>query len=135
VPLDLAVMEFTRSMTRDKGTSVNGAPVTVESSSLQRAVKAVPVAQVVSALLTSKKSKGRSRLYLTDFQVRLTRFADAFDRPLCEVTSNDIDKFLESLEISARSQNNFRAVIGTLLRFGQAKGYLGSDPPLGAICV
>jgi hypothetical protein len=30
VPLDLAVMEFTRSMGRDKGASANGAPATVE---------------------------------------------------------------------------------------------------------
>jgi len=127
VPLDLAVMEFVRS--RDKAVSANGAPATVESFSLQRAVKAVPVAQVVTELLASKKSKGRSRLYLTDLRVRLTRFADAVDRPFCEVTSNDIDKFLESLGISARSQNNFRAVIGTLLRFGQARGYLGRDHP------
>lgn len=129
VPLDLAVMEFMRSMTRDKNASVNGTPVTVDSSSLQRAIQAVPVAQVVTELLASKKLKGRSRLYLTDLRVRLTRFADAVDRPLCEVTSNDIDKFLESVEISARSQNNFRAVIGTLLRFGQAKGYVGRDHP------
>lgn len=129
LPLDLAVIEFKRSMTRDQGVSANGAPVAVDSSSLQRAIKAVPVAQVVGELLASKKLKGRSRLYLTDLRVRLTRFADAVDRPLCEVTSNDIDKFLESLEISARSQNNFRAVIGTLLRFGQAKGYLGRDHP------
>lgn len=125
VPLDLAVMEFVRSMTRDKGVSANGAPATVESSSLQRAVKAVSVAEVVTELLASKKSKGRLRLYLTDLRVRLTRFADAVDRPFCEVTSNEIDKFLESLGISARLQNNFRAVVGTLLRFGQAKGYLG----------
>lgn len=129
VPLDLAVIEFTRSMTRGQRTDADGAPGAVGPASRPGAVKAVPVAQVVGELLASKKLKGRSRLYLTDLRVRLTRFADAVDRPLCEVTSNDIDKFLESLEISARSQNNFRAVIGTLLRFGQAKGYVGRDHP------
>ena len=36
----------------------------------------------------------------------------------------DIDEFLRSLDVSARSQNNFRAAIGTLFRFGQTRGYV-----------
>jgi hypothetical protein len=89
----------------------------------------VRVTDVVEELLANKKAKGRSHLYLTDLRIRLTRFANAHDRTLCEITTGDIDKFLESLEVSARSQNNFRATIGTLFRFGQAKGYVAKDHP------
>jgi integrase len=124
VPLDVAAIQFARSMADG-----NGSVASVQSAQSPPAVKALPVAEVVDELLAIKKAKGRSHLYLADLRIRLTRFAKALDRPLCEITSSDIDKFLESLEISARSQNNFRAVVGTLFRFGQSRGYVGRDHP------
>jgi integrase len=128
VPLDVAAIQFARSMADGISSITNGTAASSESAALPP-VQAVLVAQVVDELLASKKAKGRSHLYLTDLRVRLTRFAKADNRPLSEITSDDIDKFLESLGISARSQNNFRATIGTLFHFGQAKGYVARDHP------
>jgi integrase len=127
VPLDVAAIQFTRSMGNGHGSTGNG--MSPESSALLPAVKAVLVAEVVDELLASKRAKGRSHLYLTDLRIRLTRFAKALNRPLGEIKSEDIDHFLASLGTSARSQNNFRAAIGTLFRFGQAKGYVARDHP------
>ena len=128
VPLDVAAIQFARSMANGNSSFGNGAGAS-EPAPAPQVLKAVPVAQVVDELLANKKAKGRSHLYLTDLRVRLTRFAKASNRPLSEVTSGDIDRFLESLGISARSQNNFRATIGTLFRFAQAKGYVAWDHP------
>lgn len=128
VPLDVAAIQFARSMADGIISITNGTAASSESATLP-SVQAVSVAQVVDELLASKKAKGRSHLYLTDLRVRLTRFAKADNRPLSKITSDDIDKFLESLGISARSQNNFRATIGMLFRFGQAKGYVARNHP------
>jgi integrase len=122
--LDVAAIQFARSLKHG-----NGLTTPSESAPAPPAPKAVRVTDVVEELLANKKAKGRSHLYLTDLRIRLTRFANAHDRTLCEITTGDIDKFLESLEVSARSQNNFRATIGTLFRFGQAKGYVAKDHP------
>lgn len=95
MPLDLAVIEFTRSMTMDKGASANGAPATVESCPLQRA--AVPVAQVVTELLASKKSKGRSRLYLTDLRGRGARGSG---EAVAFISMRSNDKALKSFKVT-----------------------------------
>ena len=90
-------------------------------------------AEVLKDLLAAKAEKGRSHLYITDLRVRLTRFAEAMARPISEVTAADIDGFLRSLELSARSQNNFRAAIGTLFRFGQTRGYVPANTRASAM--
>ncbi|HEX5218625.1 MAG TPA: site-specific integrase, partial [Verrucomicrobiae bacterium] len=40
-----------------------------------------------------------------------------------------IDKFLLELDAGPRTKTNFRLVIGTLLRFGQVRGYVAKDHP------
>ena len=45
------------------------------------------------------------------------------------VTATDIDKFLLDMDAAPRTRNNFRLVVGTLLRFGQVRGYVAKDHP------
>ena len=52
------------------------------------------VSEVVEELLSVKREKGRSFLYLKDLRLRLERVAKAFPCPLADVTSQAIDKFL-----------------------------------------
>jgi integrase len=128
VPLDVAAIQFARSLTT--GNSASGVVAPLPSVAPTPVIKVVPVSAVVNELLASKRAKGRSELYLTDLRIRLMRFAKACKkRPLSEITTEDIDVFLESLGIASRSQNNFRATIGTLIRFGKAKGYVAKDHP------
>jgi integrase len=125
--LDAAAVRFVELMQRNNGASGNSV-----AAPAQRAVTPVKpklATEVLKELLTAKAEKGRSHLYLTDLRVRLTRFAEAMGRPLFEVTTADVDEFLSSLELSARSQNNFRAAIGTLFRFGQMRGYVPREHP------
>ena len=82
------------------------------------------VSEVVDELLAAKKEKGRSALYLKDLRLRLTRFADAFACPIVNITLADIERFLQSLNLSARSTNNFRLVVGTRVNFAKKRGYV-----------
>ncbi len=127
--LDTAAIRFVELMQRNNGDCVNN--MTAPPQRAGESVKPKLVAEVLKELLAVKQEKGRSHLYLIDLRVRLTRFAEAMARPLCDVTAADIDGFLRSLDVSARSQNNFRATIGTLFRFGQARGYV----PREHLCV
>ena len=93
------------------------------------AVELKTVPEVVRELLEAKRSKGRSELYLRDLKVRLERVARAFAGPLAELNHERIDRFLVQMQAGPRSKNNFRRVIGTLLRFGQVRGYVARDHP------
>jgi integrase len=125
--LDTAVIRYAELTKGNNGRSV--VTVVLPTPDASASVKPKLVAEVLQELLAAKESKGRSQLYLTDLRVRLTRFADKMPRPISEVSTVDIDRFLQSLGISARSQNNFRATIGTLFRFAQARGYVPRDHP------
>jgi integrase len=125
--LDTAAVRFAELMRQNNGSSEASAAAPVQQA--VRSIKSKLVAEVLKELLAAKTEKGRSHLYLTDLRVRLTRFAGTIARPLAEVTAADIDEFLRSLNVSARSQNNFRAAIGTLFRFGQTRGYVPREHP------
>jgi integrase len=125
--LDTAVARFAESMRKSNGDSNGSVAAPAQHTGLSAKPKLV--ADVLKELLAAKTEKGRSHLYLTDLRVRLTRFAEAVERPLGEVTAADIDEFLVSLDVSPRSQNNFRAAIGTLFRFGQTRGYVPREHP------
>ncbi|HOW68033.1 MAG TPA: hypothetical protein P5186_28485 [Candidatus Paceibacterota bacterium] len=125
VSLDVAAIQFVQSVRTPNG----GNGVGAGAPGVQPVITPKPVAEVVEELLASKRAKGRSALYLTDLRIRLTRFAEAVPGPIHEITTSRIDDFLKSLGIAARSQNNFRSSIGTLLKFAKAKGYLDKDHP------
>ncbi|MCW5556076.1 MAG: hypothetical protein KIS67_28460 [Verrucomicrobiae bacterium] len=82
------------------------------------------VEEVVTELLEIKRTNGRSRLYLIDLRLRLTRFAESFRCPIHTVEPTDIQRFLNGLKLAGRSRNNFRRAIGTLFRFAKVRRYV-----------
>ncbi|ODU24412.1 MAG: hypothetical protein ABS95_01890 [Verrucomicrobia bacterium SCN 57-15] len=126
--LDTVATQFAQA------TKILGDATVIEAANVYSAHKEPPlkrktVAEVVEELLTVKRDKGRSFLYLKDLRLRLERVAKAFACPLADVTSEAIDKFLLGLDVAPRSRNNFRLVVGTLLKFGQVRGYVARDHP------
>ncbi len=126
-PLDTAAVRFAE-LAQNKNDSQSQRMLAPAHSNGETANPKL-VGEVLNELLVAKKEKGRSQLHLTDLRIRLKRFADAFPRPLGEITATDIDGFLGSLEVAARSKNNFRATIGSLFRFGQSRGYVTREHP------
>lgn len=128
VDLDMAVTQFTQA------TKILGDVTVVEAANVYTArkeplINRKLVSEVVEELLTVKREKGRSFLYIKDLRLRLDRVAKAFPCPLADVTADAIDKFLLSMDAAPRTRNNFRLVIGTLLKFGQVRGYVAKDHP------
>jgi integrase len=126
VELDVAVTQFAQAV-KALGDVPLSEVVNAYMNRKQPQIKRKLVSEVVQELLTAKRDKGRSALYIKDLRLRLERVAKVFTCPLADVTPADIDKFLLALTSSPRSRNNFRQVIGTLLKFGQIRGYVAKD--------
>jgi integrase len=125
--LDVAAIQFVQALQMLNGIPLMDAVRMHLERQKQQAVLPKLVSEVVEELLAVKQAKGRSFLYLKDLRVRLERVAKAFACPLANVTTADIENFLASLDVAARTRNNFRLVIGTLIKFGQARGYVAKD--------
>ena len=88
------------------------------------------VAEVVTELLAAKEARGASKRYLQDLRARANRFAEAFKVGIADVTTPDVQAWLDGLKGSPRTAKNFRGTVGTLFSFAEARGFLvkGQNP-------
>ncbi len=132
VPIDIAASHFAEAF------AILGADRLVEAARFFKKhhptnTPAPKVPKVFKELLESKEQDGLADVYLKDLRGRLGRFAEAFkDRDINLVTAADIEDFLRCLKVkkgklevpaSARSRNNYRRLIATLLYFAESRGY------------
>jgi len=82
-----------------------------------------PVSDVVAELLSIKESRKASVRYLGDLRGRLGRFADAFKVDAGNVTTPDIQAWLDGQKLSTVSYGNNRRVLHVLFEFAVARGY------------
>jgi integrase len=87
-----------------------------------------PVAEVVEEMLAVRKTSGASQRYLQDLRLRLNRFAAAFPKSACNVTTSDIQAWLDGMKLSWRNSINYRTVVHTLFKFAVARGYAVDNP-------
>ncbi len=90
-----------------------------------------PVADVVAEVLAIKESRGASHRYRQDLRSRLTRFADAFRKDACHVTTAELQAWLDDLKLAPQSYTNFRRVLHMLFAFAVARGYAADNPVEG----
>jgi len=84
----------------------------------------VKVARIVEELLQAKKQDGVSDRYYLQLQSNLNRFAGAFDVPILEVRSSEIDDWLRSQDVAPRTRNALLATIRVLFNFAKKRSYL-----------
>lgn len=90
------------------------------------------VADVVAELLEIKASRGASARYSQDLRFRLGRFAEAFQKDTCNVTTAEVQEWLDSQKASPQSYANFRRVVHLFFGFAVARGYAADNPVTGA---
>jgi integrase len=83
---------------------------------------------VVAELLTVKANRKSSPRYLEDLRSRLSRFAGSFCKDACDVTTAEIQEWLDSLGLAPQSYANFRRVIHLFFEFAVARGYAADNP-------
>lgn len=88
------------------------------------------VAEVVTELVESKKARAKSARYIGDLSARLARFANDFSVDIGNVTTADVQRWLDGLKVAPRTAKNFRRVLYTLFGFAESHGYLakGANP-------
>ena len=87
-----------------------------------------PVAEVVAEFLTIKESRGASERYMKDLRGRLEKFAEDCRKDACNVTTTDIQDWLDGLKIQPQNYRNFRTVLHTLFKFAVARSYAADNP-------
>ena len=86
------------------------------------------IQDVVNDFLVVKEGRNASDRYLRDLKGRLNRFAGDCNKNCCNVTTADLQDWLDKLKLSPQSYRNYRTVLHILFRFAVAKGYAAENP-------
>jgi integrase len=87
------------------------------------------VAEVVEEFLTSKRVEGVSFFHLEDRKYRMNKFAAAFPGRIDQISTHEIEVWLNGLGISGRTRNNYRNAALQLFRYARGKRYLPRNEP------
>jgi hypothetical protein len=78
-------------------------------------------------MLATNRAAKLSEDHLRDLKCRLGRFSAAFQTNIAGVSSSMLQAWLDGMEVSGRTKQNYVRVIGALFRFGIARRYLARD--------
>jgi integrase len=95
---------------------------------IERRRRSATVKEVVDQFIANRQAKGKSRIYVCDLQTRLGRFTSASGaRIIADITSSDVDHWIQSLKVGPQTQNNFRAVLSAMWTFAVRRGYVAAN--------
>jgi integrase len=86
------------------------------------------VAEVVAELLQVKAARKASPRYLDDLRSRLTRFGEAFAKDAGDVTTAEVQAWLDNQRLSVQTYVNNRRVAHVLFEFAVARAYATDNP-------
>ena len=96
----------------------------------RRAVTRKRVVDVVAELLKVKENQ-IALASLQDLRHRLSRFATSFTKDTCDLTTAEIQHWIDELGLSSQSCQNFRRAIHGFFEFAVARGYATDNPVKG----
>ena len=83
------------------------------------------IGEVVEELWQAKEARGKSARYIGDLRARLRKFAKAHpQRGISNVTTADVQAYLDSLKSVACTVRTIRARLFALFAFAEARGYI-----------
>jgi integrase len=99
-----------------------------QAAAIERRKRSVSVNQLVDEFIANRRAKGKSEIYIRDLTTRLRRFKALMgDRIIAEITSADVDHWIQSLNVGPQTQNNFRAVLSAMWTFAVRRGYASAN--------
>jgi len=94
---------------------------------LRKQEHSVTIEHAVDALIAQKKASGKSDRYQRDLRNRLDRLISAMPKQkIGTITTGDLDKFLNELNLAPGTINTFRRDIRTLWSFSEKRGWTSS---------
>lgn len=85
--------------------------------------------EVVAEFLLSKEVEGVSRFHLEDRKNRMNKFVKSFPGRIDQVTTHEVEVWLNGLGVSGRTRNNYRNAVLQLFRYARGKRYLPRHEP------
>jgi integrase len=99
-----------------------------QTAAIERRKRSISVNQLVDEFIANRRAKGKSEIYIRDLTTRLRRFKEVMgDRIIAEITSADVDHWIQSLNVGPQTQNNFRAVLSAMWTFAVRRGYAATN--------
>jgi integrase len=99
-----------------------------QAAAIERRKRSVSVNHLVDEFITNRRAKGKSDIYIRDLTTRLRRFKELMgDRIIADITSADVDNWIQSLNVGPQTQNNFRAVLSAMWTFAVRRGYASAN--------
>lgn len=92
--------------------------------------KTIP--EIVDEMIAAKKADGMSIRYVSDLDSRLGRFARECPGLLSELTTKELQAWLNGLGVGPRGRNNFRGQLVAIFNFAKNSGYLPKNQPTEA---
>lgn len=90
-------------------------------------VPEIMATDAIDEMLARKRADECSSRWTDDLENRLGRFKAHFKCPLTYITGPEIDRWLQKLNVGARSKKNYRTAVSVLMTFAQGRGYLPAD--------
>jgi site-specific recombinase XerD len=127
LPVDAACREYAqaREVIGNAGTVLDAAEYFRRGR--PTAAKPISTKNAVEEYLANGKKDGYSLRHLQDLRHRLHRFADAFQVPLAQITTSEMQTWLRDMDVAPRTRNNYRERISAFFRWAQTEGYLRKD--------
>jgi integrase len=99
-----------------------------QAAAIERRKRSVSINHLVDEFIANRRAKGKSEIYIRDLTTRLRRFKELMgDRIVAEITSGDVDHWIQSLSVGPQTQNNFRAVLSAMWTFAVRRGYASAN--------
>lgn len=96
---------------------------------LRESEKSITVEELTDEFLAMQRRAKRSSEHQSDLKIRHRRFCARFGKhPVRTITTKEIEAWLNELELSPNSINNFRARAAALFNYGIKRGYLERNP-------
>lgn len=87
-------------------------------------VKQISVAECAEAFEAAQKRRGLSKRHTDTCCNHLKQFKEGMKKPMCQVTSNDIEHYLDSRFPSKRTRKNHRVTLVSFFGWAQEQGFL-----------
>ena len=91
----------------------------------------VTINQLSQEVIEAKRHDGMSKAYLADLRKRLGHFCRDFaNRPIADISVEEIDDWLRNLKLGPKSRANYRANIGVVFSHALRRRMLDFNPVL-----
>jgi len=126
IPLVAAVEDYLRA--RDlAGTESLAAMASEYGQHFKKVVRRIKIPEVVAEMLLHRKQDGASKVYLGQLKTTLTRFGAKFPGEILDVTSQEIDAWLRSMEVAPGTRNSMLRCIKVFFSFARSRNYLPEE--------